>query len=255
MVLIRDLSIYDTGVIPYGDYDGLIIRCFNGSVKDTKFELHKTGSIIAGKPWWPYAFFNFLYPVLPQVDAVINILRSDPGALSVAWDVEEWGGHTYPGRDTLLANMRILHDEIFKEFGKPPQFYMNPATIHYLKPIPPWLTNCPLWIAHWGVNIPDFEPWSHWQFWQYRGEPDLNKFNGTDEEYWAYVGKPVPLPDKVKTTATSLYVRKTPNGTCLGYVPLGTIFGVNGQANDGNGKMWYKIGNAYVASWWVETIG
>src|SRR4030042_6188918 len=90
MVLIRDLSIYDSLPVRYGDYDGFVIRCWNGSYKDAKFEIHKAGAKAAGKPWWVYMFFNFLYPVLPQIKTVIEIVKDDPGNLPLAFDVEEW---------------------------------------------------------------------------------------------------------------------------------------------------------------------
>ena len=156
MVLIRDLSVYDSPPVPYGDYDGLIIRCFNGQYKDDKFELHKAGAKAADKPWWAYSFYNFHFPPLPQVQAAINILQGDSGNLPLAFDVEEWQNpkgvwHRFPPRIELLDNLHVLYSTYYSWSGKNPFFYMNPAAIHYIKPIPGWLANCPLWIAHWGV--------------------------------------------------------------------------------------------------------
>jgi len=131
---------------------------------------------------------------------------------------------------------------------------MNPATIHYLKPIPAWLLACIMWIAHWDVAVPDSEPWV-WTFWQYKsyaGE-DFNAFNGTDEEYQEYVS--IILPNKVITTAGSLYIRKTPAGIIVGYVPYHTILGVIGEAYDTTGYKWWKVGDqSYVGSSWCEGI-
>ena len=213
MVLIRDLSHWDTEPVPYGDYDGVIPRCYNGQVKDGKFDLHRSGAIIADTPWWPYSFYDFRYPAAPQVTEALSILGDEQGCLSLAFDVEEWkwwDGQQwiyvkYPGRLPLLNGMKTLHDGYKNAIGKTPQFYMNPATIHYLKPVPDWLLACPLWIANWGVYAPDYEPWQKWTFWQYEGDPDWNSFNGTDEEYWALVGgqpspppPPPPLPGIVR---------------------------------------------------------
>jgi hypothetical protein len=251
MVLIRDLSVYDSPPVPYADYDGLIIRCFNGSFKDAKFDLHKAGAKLAGKPWWPYMFYNFLYPALPQMQAVLAILQGDSGNLPLAIDVEQWGGHQFPARDILLDNLQILYATYHAAIGKAPFYYLNPAAIHYLKPIPGWLANCPLWVAHWGTTNPDYEPWPRWTFQQYQGDPDYSRFNGTDAEYWEYVnGVEPPLPSKVKVTATVLNIRKAPEGLVIGSVPKGTILGVTGM----NGK-WYQSGpNAYFASWWTEVV-
>lgn len=254
MVLIRDISVYDDNV-PYASYDGLIIRCFNGASKDTKFDLHVAGAEVANKPWWAYSFYNFLYPAAPQVEATINILRNEQFRLPVAFDLEEWAGHKYPPRDELLDNLKVLHDGWYAFDGDHCQFYMNPATIHYLKPIPEWLLACPLWLAHWGVSVPDYEPWSKWLFWQYHGEPDLNAFNGTDAEYWELVGNEVPdYPEMVRTTASSLYVRDAPNGVAKGYVPLGTLLGVNGVGYDSQNRKWWRCGACYVASWYTVDV-
>lgn len=257
MALIRDLSIYDIGYIPYGEYDGLVIRCYNGSEKDSKFETHKSGAIIVGKPWWAYAFYNFLYDPAPQVTAVMNILHDEPGALPVYWDVEEWGGHKYPPREQLLDNLKVLFNGVVNATGKMPGYYMNPATIHYLKPVPSWLLGCPLWVAHWGVNVPDFGPWARWTFHQYSGEPDYSSFNGSEAEYQAYVGggtTPIILPDVVRVTAGVLNVRDAPGGNIVGRVRSGTLLGVSGIGHDANGDKWWQVGRDYVASWWTEDV-
>jgi len=254
-MLIRDLSVYDTSPINYGAYDGFIPRCYSGRSKDTLFETHKAGARQAGKPWWPYAFYNFNYPAAPQVYDVNAILQPDPGALPVFWDVEEWGSYRYPARAVLIANLKVLHDGTLSGCGKKPGYYMNPATIHYLKPIPQWLIECPLWIANWGVSRPDFEPWQNYQFWQYHGEPDLNCYSGTEAEYWAFFGGqppvPPPLPSKVVTTTGALNIRSTPLGGIIGQAPLGTVFGVTGCANDNLGRKWWRCGSGYIASWFT----
>jgi len=66
--------------------------------------------------------------------------------------------------------------------------------------------------------------------------------------------EPPQLPDKIRTTAGSLNLRATPMGTILGHVPKGTLFWVINQANDNNGDKWWKVGEAYLASWWTEAI-
>ena len=254
MVLIRDISVYDADPIDYGSYDGLIIRCFNGSVKDAKYDKHKAGAKAAGKPFWPYMFFNFLYPALPQIHEVLNIIQGDSGNLPLAIDVEQWAGHLFPERSILLANLQSIRDAYYAVMGKSPQFYMNPAAIHYLKPIPAWLLNCPLWIAHWGAGVPDYEPWQYYTFWQYQGEPDYNRYGGTDAQYWAYVGGiPCELPEMVRTTADTLNLRVKPMGVVVGHVPKGTLLGVDGEAYY-NGVRWWRVGNAYVSSEWCENV-
>ena len=253
-IIIRDLSVYDPLPVAYGSYDGFVIRCFNGSIKDARFDLHKAGAVIADKIWWAYAFYNFLYPAEPQAQAVINILDEEPGALPVAFDVEEWGGHQYPGRDILLNGLFTLYDKYGTATNKICQFYMNPATIHYLKPIPSWLLACPLWLAHWGISQPDYEPWAKWTFWQYAGEPDLNRFNGTDSEYRDYVnGDEAPEPLRVRVNVANLTIRSAPlvqANTVLGYTSYGKVWTVESVEQDTLGRNWYKVGaSVYIAGW------
>lgn len=268
LVRIRDLSGWDPNPIQYGDYDGIIARCYNGTAPDGKFEMHRDGTKAAGRPWWAYSFFNFLFPAAPQAKAVAEILASDPGNLPPYWDVEEWRywdgekwvWHRYPGRQPLLDGMFTLYDTYKKLTGLTTGFYLNPSTVHYLKPIPSWLLTCPEWIAHWGTNNPDYEPWIHHTFHQYEGEPDHSSYFASDDEYWAYVnGTPIPpqeLPECIYPNGYYGYLnlRSAPDPFSGSYIigranndekwkPIAKVVGTDG-------KEYWKI-NEYVfmAKW------
>lgn len=267
LVRIVDVSGWDDP-IDYGEYDGVIPRCWNGSVKDSMFEIHKAGAKAAGVPWWAYAFYNFKKPAMPQAQAVASILAVDKGNIPPYWDVEEWrywdeATQTwvyvkYPARDILLGGMFTLYDTYKTMTGLTSGFYLNPATIHYLKPIPSWLLLCPEWIAHWGVSNPDYEPWLTFTFHQYEGEPDHSKFYDTDEKYWAYVkGTPLPpptLPDYF-TAINDVRIRGTPveladlsNHT--GWLRAGKKFHPDAVVKDALGREWWMANKyGFVAKW------
>lgn len=270
-VRIVDVSSWDEP-IQYGDYEGVIPRCYNGTAPDSKFIMHRDGAKAAGKPWWAYSFYNFLKPASPQAIAVANILIPDKGNLPPYWDVEEWRywdgtqwiWNRYPGRTILLDGMKALYDTYKSITSLSTGFYMNPATIHYLKPIPDWLLGCALWLAHWGVINPDYEPWLHYTFHQYEGEPDHSHYFGTDSEYWNYVQNiSPPLPPPPFDLPAVFYpngiygyvnIRKEPNPSSNIYVigqaynnkpwkPLGKVIGTDGK------EYWKVNDNAYVAKW------
>jgi len=205
----RDLSKYDLkpyasglDVIDCSPYDFVIPRCYDGTHPDPKYAINRDAAEDAGKPWWPYAFYDFRYPAIPQVNAVWEIIKGDPGRSSLMFDVEEWqyknvAGELitikFPPRANLLKGMEQLYNTYVIKAGKKPKWYMNPAAIHYLKPIPSWLLACELHVADWRLNpLPDFEPWSKWCLWQWRGDPDLNYYNGTYDEFNAWLEQ-IPL--------------------------------------------------------------
>jgi hypothetical protein len=205
----RDLSKYDLkpyasglDVIDCSPYDFVIPRCYDGTRPDPKYTVNREAAKSANKPWWPYAFYDFRYAAIPQVNAIWDIINGDQGWSSLMFDVEEWRYKNligqwvdvkFPPRANLLIGMQQLHDTYIAKAGKKPKFYMNPAAIHYLKPIPSWLLACEIHVADWRLNpLPDFEPWSKWTLWQYRGDPDLSWFNGTFAEFSQWLFPPIP---------------------------------------------------------------
>ena len=64
-----------------------------------------------------------------------------------------------------------------------------------------YLAECELWTAQYpynyveGVSQPDlYGSWKTWTWWQWREGPDVNKFNGTDEEFAIKYGGTTPPP-------------------------------------------------------------
>ena len=141
-----------------------------------------------------------------------------------------------------------------------------------------------LWVANWTLAdhplLPKDWQYADWVHWQHSadnngrareygmiadGDPDidLDRYFGSVDQFNAEYGThilpigdeppPPPLLKMVRTTAGQLNVRLTPMGTKIGYVPQGTLFGVNGQSIY-NGVKWHKIGAAFVSSEYCEEI-
>lgn len=98
----------------------------------------------------------------------------------------------FPKRENMLLAVQKFLVKLESLCGRKPIFYSNPNMIYYLlKPIPEWLLEYPLWIAHYGVNKPLIGQWSKWTFWQYSSKGnglnygaeslniDLDYYNGS----------------------------------------------------------------------------
>jgi hypothetical protein len=226
--------------------------------------VNKQGCIDNGIPHGAYHFFRTNVNSVTQADYFYAHLGGNMSML--VCDVE-----TNDGGD-LKANLRTFVERFEDISGLRLWIYTAPAFwraygIHDEQ----WCAYFPLWIANYGVTQPNIPPgWSFWDMWQYSdrgvipGIPgntvDLNRFDGTEAELMQIfrngVVVPPPLPDKVKVIANVLNIRKTPGGTMVGYAPLGTVFGVVGQADDTKGNKWYKVGSgSWIASWWTENVG
>lgn len=200
MITIRDVSKYDDLLVDYGSYDAGIVRVYDGTDPDPMFTTHRDGFIKAGKPWWPYMFYDWFYWARPQVNATLKLLGSNRGVLPIMFDVERWLEYYYPPRLNLLAGMHDLYAEYKLQTGLLPQYYMNGECIQYLSPLPSWLTDCPLHVADWRVRpAPFIGGWSEARFWQYQEDPDLSRFMRTDAEFQALINPTPPAPPPVIT--------------------------------------------------------
>jgi GH25 family lysozyme M1 (1,4-beta-N-acetylmuramidase) len=224
---------------------------------DPTYLVNKQGCAANGIPHGAYHFFRSNADPNAQANHFYNIAGSDIDVLVA--DVE-----TNDGGD-LKANLNTFVERLEDISGKAPMIYTAPAFWRaYGIHDPTWCNQYYLWIANYGVSSPAVPTgWTEWKIWQYNdkgvinGIPgnsvDLNYFHGTQAELDKLFGNGSSLPDKVRVTANILNIRKLPGGTQVGYCPFGTIFGVIGQANDTNGKRWFKVGpGSYIASWYTE---
>ena len=188
------------------------IKASQATYKDQDFEYNWREAKAAGILRGAYHYFDYrMEPPKTQAQYMIRLLRNDPGELPPVMDLEINPYWAPPSRENLLKMTQVFLSELEAAFGRKPLFYTNPNMIyHVLKPVPDWLTEYPLWIAHYDIPRPTmFAPWRRWTFWQWTDkgdgllfgmeskQVDMNWFNGTEAELrqWAGLELPAPLPE------------------------------------------------------------
>jgi lysozyme len=247
--------------------DFAILKCTEGAnFKDDTYAFNKVGCEINHIPHGAYHFFRSNIDPMVQAELFWNTV-ADENLNFWCIDVESNNG------GEIKTNLKILLQRIEELSGKIPWIYTGPYYWNENIGAQPWASKCPLWVANYGVPVSMLpNGWSKYGIWQYSdkgiipgiaGGVDMDRFPGTEAELQAIFGNgdvvipapppsAPPLPDKVRVLASSLNMRKTPGGALVGSVPQGTIFGITGQANDTNGKRWWKVGSSYIASWYCE---
>jgi lysozyme len=243
-----------------------ILKCSEGTnYRDDTYKTNKAGCANNGIPHGAYHFFRSNADPIDQAE-IFYEWGNDSSMKFWCVDVEaNNGGNIRYVLQTMLQKLEQLT-------GRVPWIYTAKYFWNANIGAQSWASRCPLWVANYSVTQPTLPAgWSKWGVWQYSshgtiagisGNVDMNIFNDNDYDLNAVFGNgssqppppPQPLPDKVRTTAQFLNIRSSPGGALCGYVPYRTIFGVNGQALDANGKKWWKIGAAYIASWYTEII-
>jgi len=144
---------------------------------DPDFNNNWRASKAAGLLRGAYLFFDYRFPAVNQANMFAARLAGDPGELPPVLDIEYRAAWGRPTRDAMLAaiNAFLLR---MRELGhKRVIFYSNPDMLLSLAPVPEWLSSqCPLWIAHYGVSAPRHDGWPAWTFWQYTDRGDGESF-------------------------------------------------------------------------------
>lgn len=156
----------------------VFVKASQGSLVDSRFAVNWSGAKTARLLRGAYLFYDYRYSVVVNVDTFKQVLSGDPGELPPVIDVESLPGMSLPARSRLLADLASLVDQLIKWRKRMPIVYSNPATFNYLRPLPAWLIQCPLWIAHYGVsqsNVPVEFPFG-WHFWQWTDRMDGAQF-------------------------------------------------------------------------------
>jgi lysozyme len=189
------------------------IRCCNGFTADEDFEYNWAAAKEAGLLRGAYLFHDYRVSPSGQAKFFASRLKADPGELPPVLDVEKYW-QPYPARTGWLAAIQTMISTLKNEGHARVTFYSNPDAILYsLSPIPDYLSSLPLWIAHYGADQPSTKavaPWGRWTFWQHTATGDglafgmeskgldMDWFNGTEAELYAFAGK--TLPDSGNTT-------------------------------------------------------
>jgi GH25 family lysozyme M1 (1,4-beta-N-acetylmuramidase) len=237
-----DVSFWQAGM----DWDeyrtharAVILRIGQNVWQDLEFEENYTEArrvelLIGG-----YFFFDGRASPQQQAEVIINAMQGKSFELELFIDWEHNYGGPYEGLPNVVKLMQLVEAEGVKckAVGTYTGYYFffensnasaNGAQYAYLR-------QRPLWIAWYAspsiVKVP--APWSDWTHWQLGtptvnwGQPsaeiDMNKHNGTREQFTARYGGTVPqpptgepMPTYFRVTASVLNIRSSANGVDLG---------------------------------------
>jgi murein DD-endopeptidase MepM/ murein hydrolase activator NlpD len=185
--------------------DGAILRCAYGVRKDTAFERHYSELTARGVPVGYYAFLVEYKPVPEQIAVHKAAVAGKRFALGRWCDVELESGADPLTAKTVIDYMTRSDAEI----GETDIYTGNWCWGPIMGTEAGRYSNKRLWAAAYSTLPIIPQGWSNWFLWQYTssgkldgyaGNLDMNKYNGTDAEYHAWVGgtvEPVNIPEKL----------------------------------------------------------
>ena len=196
--------------------DAVIIKCLDGTVQSRYFVENHTGAKAKGIK---VSAYQWLYPgnkvsIRKQAETLTDLLQQYPVDFGPFIDFEwtTYGGQpANPGASDLYGML-----EYFNELnGYYPGIYTAKGYWDQYGNSESYWKDKILWVANYDVSSPAVpSPWTSWTLWQYTPsgpaqeygvDPefqtaiDLNRFNGTREEYLAFINKeggPVQPPDQ-----------------------------------------------------------
>jgi len=196
--------------------DAVIIKCLDGTIQSRYFVENYTGAKAKGIK---VSAYQWLYPgnkvsIRQQAQKLTDLLQQYPVDFGPFIDFEwtTYGGQpANPGASDLYGML-----EYFNELnGYYPGIYTAKGYWDQYGNNESYWKDKTLWVANYGVSSPAIPlPWTTWTLWQYTSagpaqeygvDPDfqkgidLNHFNGTREEYLAFINKeggPEPPPDQ-----------------------------------------------------------
>jgi lysozyme len=184
---------------------------------DPTFDDNWAGARSAGLLRGAYHFFRCNADPGKQADCFINAVRAMPdmGELPPAIDLETNDGQV---NERVIARAKAWLDRVQSAFNKKPVIYSGHYFLrdHFSEPgggPPAWVKDYPLWLAQYpNQYTPGIQPslprgWFQWTFWQYsdkgrvngiNDKVDMDLFNGTLEQLYAFAGTALPQ-DRPKT--------------------------------------------------------
>jgi GH25 family lysozyme M1 (1,4-beta-N-acetylmuramidase) len=186
--------------------DAVIIKCLDGTAQSRYFVENYTGAKAKGIK---VSAYQWLYPgnkisIRKQAQTLTDLLEQYPVDFGPFIDFEwtNYGGNpANPGASDLYGML-----EYFNEMNDYyPGIYTAKGYWDQYGNTEPYWKDKILWVANYGVSSPAVpSPWTSWTLWQYTPsgpaqkygvDPDfqkaidLNRFNGTREEYLEFINK------------------------------------------------------------------
>lgn len=189
-----------------GQIDGVILRAAYGTAKDTRLDLHYQGFTRAGVPVGVYHYIIGNYPGSLQAETLKRAIDGKELKLGVWVDVEDRREGTRLTRNVTLDYVTAAEKFTQRPLGVYTGGYAWDELIGT-----PLLSNRLLWIANYGVSkpyLPRTGGWSNWHLWQhtdkgrlpgYPSSLDLNRFNGTRQDYERWINQEQTHPGQPET--------------------------------------------------------
>jgi len=162
---------------------------------DRKFMANWQGARAAGVPRGPYHFVYWCRSPLEEIANLERIAPVEPDALPPVLDVEATptsrSCKRTLEREGVLADMRIMLQEMERHYGKKPIIY---SSVDFYQAIlsDDALSEYPIWVRSTKYHPTVRYGGRKWTFWQYRsdgsvpgisGAVDQNAFHGTHEQW------------------------------------------------------------------------
>lgn len=216
-----DVSYWDSGIdwpkVRATGQRYVFIKATEGETySDPTFPGNWSGAKTAGFLRGAYCFFHPNLDPVKQATRFISAIKAtkDNSELPHVLDLE---AHDNQPKARIIARAKIWLDAVEAEFGKKPIIYSGQYFLQdYFSETgggpPAWAKDYPLWLAQYPTQYsPGMMPvlpkgWFKWIFWQYtdkgvvngiNASVDMNLFNGTLEELYAFAGAQ-PVDDKPK---------------------------------------------------------
>ena len=183
-------------------YSGVIFKAGQGTWPDVprvKKEWFSEARAAGLKVGW-YWLVDSRYKASAQVKACREATGDDYGELGLwadcekpvlAWKESVYWKSAYPGLANIVDFIYLFEKQLGIRVGvyTSPGFWKtvtqrpNQAHIDYLSKSKLWTAQYP-WVYVDGISKPTmYGKWDKWTFWQHRERPDVNKYNGTWDEF------------------------------------------------------------------------
>ena len=208
-----DISRYQTPVnfatMKAGGIEFAIFRGYFDTIADKTFPVYHADAVKEGLIRGVYHFVDYRDNPVSQA-ALLGLLYNQYPCEAGAWcDLEYYQPFGTFTRANILSWLYRYFSEVEDKTGRVCGLYANANMVaSVLKPVPRWLLEKPLWIAHWGNSLtaPLIGEWPSWVFWQHTDKGDgkalgvssldldMDRYNGSLSDLRAWCGMEVITP-------------------------------------------------------------
>lgn len=164
-----------------------------GDFNDKKFQDNWLAARERGLKVGAYHFFSMCRDGKIQAQHFIQTVPNKSNALPPVMDLEyDTACIDRMGKDKLLQQIKVMHDQLSRHYGKQPIFYTTPNFYHIV--LKGSFPHTPIWVREYKKPI-DLNG-RNWMIWQHSNQGkingisttvDLNVFQGTRQDWLNYL--------------------------------------------------------------------